>query len=98
VLGCASAGNVIARKEATVQAVNRQLMMHSPEYARAWMAPHNQPTFGRVVPAIGVSAPATAASYHIAVFKRRRCERVDQVDIYAVSGRHVLLGITAMTP
>jgi hypothetical protein len=58
VVGCASAGNVIARKEATVQAANRQLMMHSPEYARAWMAPHNQPTLGRVVPAIGVSAPA----------------------------------------
>jgi hypothetical protein len=36
VLGCASAGNVIARKEATVQAANRLLMMHSPEYARAW--------------------------------------------------------------
>jgi len=35
-------------------------MMHSPEYARAWMAPHNQPTLARVVPAIGVSAPATA--------------------------------------
>src|SRR5882757_2995796 len=32
VLGCASAGNVIARKQATVQAANRQLMMHSPEY------------------------------------------------------------------
>ncbi len=30
VLGCASAGNVIARKQATVQAANRQLMMHSP--------------------------------------------------------------------
>jgi hypothetical protein len=26
------------RKEATVQAAARQLMMHSPEYARAWMA------------------------------------------------------------
>jgi hypothetical protein len=51
VLGCASAGNVIARKEATVQAANRQLMMRSPGYARAWMAPHNQPTLGRVVPA-----------------------------------------------
>jgi len=33
-------------------------MMHSPEHARAWIAPHNQPTLGRVVPAIGVSAPA----------------------------------------
>src|ERR1700704_1935231 len=32
VLGCASAGNVIARKQATVQAANRQFMMHSPEY------------------------------------------------------------------
>jgi hypothetical protein len=51
VLGCASAGNAIARKQATVQAANRQLMMHSPEYARAWMAPHKQPTLGRVVPA-----------------------------------------------
>jgi hypothetical protein len=51
VLGCASAGNVIARKEATVQAANRQLMMRSPGYARAWMAPHNQHTLGRVVPA-----------------------------------------------
>src|SRR5882724_13891 len=59
VLGCASAGNVIARKQTTVQAANRQLMMHSPEYAGAWMAPHNQPTIGRVVPVIGVSAPAT---------------------------------------
>ena len=72
VLGCASAGNAIARKDATVQAANRQLMMHSPEYARTWMAPHNQPTFGRVVPAIGVFAPATVASYHIAISKRRR--------------------------
>jgi hypothetical protein len=34
VLGCASAGNVRARKQATVQAANRQLMMHSPVYAR----------------------------------------------------------------
>jgi hypothetical protein len=51
VLGCASAGNVIAKKEATVQAANRQLMMHSPEYVRAGMAPHSQPTLGRVVPA-----------------------------------------------
>jgi hypothetical protein len=67
VLGCASAGNVIARKEATVQAANRQLMMHSPEYARAWMAPHHQPTLGRVVPVSGVSAPATGQ-----LFKQKR--------------------------
>jgi hypothetical protein len=38
-------------------------MMHSPEHARAWMAPHNQPTLGRVVPAIGVSAPATGQPF-----------------------------------
>jgi len=69
VLGCASAGNAIARKQATVQAANRQLMMHSPVYARlpsmpkAWMAPHNQPTLGRLVPVIGVSAPATGQPF-----------------------------------
>jgi hypothetical protein len=50
VLGCASAGNVIARKEATVQAANRQLMMHSPEYARAWRLRIINPRLGRVVP------------------------------------------------
>src|SRR6266852_2737393 len=30
VLGCASAGNVMTRKETTVQVATRQLMMHSP--------------------------------------------------------------------
>ncbi len=47
VLGCASAGNVIARKEETVQAANRQFMMHSPSMPRTWMAPRNQPPLGR---------------------------------------------------
>ena len=78
VLGCASAGNV--RKEATVQAANRQLIMHSPEYARAWMAPHNQPTFGRVVPAHVVvplrlwsAASAPRATVFIAPSGHGRC-------------------------